>query len=191
VRFVTAVLILVLTAGCVARTGQLPDNAVLVAPKTAVVMPSPAALDRSVEAVQLISAHYGGQTYVFESRISVTPERLRLVSVDSLGREAMKIVWTSGGIYYEAAPWVPEQLRPENVLADIIILYWPEATVQSALIGGSLRLADGHRTVVADGRDVIRADFKPQQSGDPWSGTLHYENLAWGYALDIQSKEAE
>jgi hypothetical protein len=191
VRSVIAFSLFLFLAGCAARTGELPDNAVLVAPTTAMVIPRPADLARTVEAVQLVSARYGGQTYVFESRISVTPDQFRLVSVDSLGRKAMTIVWTSGGVYYETAAWVPQQLRPENVLADIVLLYWPEDTVRRSLIGGSLRSTEAHRTIVADGKDVIRADFQPQRSGDPWSGTLHYENLAWGYALDIQSQEAQ
>jgi hypothetical protein len=176
-------------AGCVARTGELPYNAVRVAPSTAIVMPTPADLARSVEAVQLISAHYGDQTFVFESRISITPERFFLVSVDSLGRKAMSITWTGGGIYYEAAAWVPEQLRPENVLADIVILYWPEDSVRRALIGGTLQAAPQRRAIVANNKDVIRAEFRPTRPDDPWSGTLRYENLAWGYSLDIQSLE--
>jgi hypothetical protein len=191
VRHLIVLALLAFVAGCVARGGELPDNAVRVAPTTALVMPAPADLSRSVEAVQLITAHYGGQTFVFESRISVTPEVFRLVSVDSLGRKAMSITWTRGGIYYEAAAWVPEQLRPENVLADIIILYWPDDTVRRGLIGGSLRASDGRRAIVADGKDVIRAEYHPKTPGDQWSGTLHYENLAWGYALDIQSQEGE
>ncbi|MGE5540455.1 MAG: DUF3261 domain-containing protein [Gemmatimonas sp.] len=188
-RIAAALSLMILLGGCAARTGELPANAVRIGPSTAIVMPAPADLDRSIEAAQLATARYGDQTFVFETRISVTPDMFRLVSVDTLGRRTMSIAWTGGGVYYEAASWVPEQLRPENVLADIVLLYWPEETVRHALVGGTLQVAPGRRTVVADGKDIIRAEFHPARAGDPWTGTLHYENVAWGYVLDIQSQE--
>ncbi|HTI88630.1 MAG TPA: DUF3261 domain-containing protein [Alphaproteobacteria bacterium] len=194
VRAFVVFALLPLVAGCVPPRstvveGPIPENVVQVAPKTAIVMPRPRDLARSINAVQHVTAHYGNQTFVFDNRISITPDRVRLVSLDSSGNQAMTITWTSGGVYSEAAAWIPEPLRPEKILADMVILYWPEESVRIALIGGTLHAAPEHRSVVADGQDVIRAAFNPLRAGDPWSGSLHYENVALGYAVDIQSRE--
>lgn len=183
-------LVAAMLSGCAARTGELPAGVVRIAPTVSLIMPRPGDLARTLEAVQLVTARYGEQVFVFEGHVSATPERFLLVSLDSVGRKAMTITWTDAGIAYEAAPWVPEQLRPENILADIVILYWPETSVRRALVGGTLRVEPNRRSVVADGTYVIRADFQPTRLGEPWSGTVHYENVAWGYALDVQSQEA-
>jgi hypothetical protein len=182
--------ILLALGACAARTGDLPPDRVRVAPGVTLELPSPRELARSFEAVQLISARYGDQTFVFESHVSATPERFLLVGLDTLGRKVMTITWTDAGIAHETASWVPEQLRPANVLADIVLLYWPEESVRRALRGGLLKVGHDRRDVIADGHDVIWAEFQPSIAGDPWSGHLHYENVAWGYALDVQSMEA-
>lgn len=189
-RILGLVLLATTLGGCVARNGGMPAEAVRIAPTVTLVMPHPGDLGRSLEAVQLVTAHYGDQTFVFESHLSATPKRFLLVGLDTVGRKAMTITWTDAGIAYEAAPWVPEQLRPANILADIVVLYWPAASVRRALSGGTLDTGPERRSVIAGGQEVIRAEYRPTRPGDPWSGRLHYENRAWGYALDVESLEA-
>jgi len=185
---------LVLALGACAAVPS-PDaadaRAPLLAPGATLALPRPADLGRSVEVAQLVTARRGGDAYVFEARLSVTPERVLLAGVDSMGRRAMTVTWTDAGLEVEAAPWLPEALRPGSMLADIVVLYWPEAVVAKALApaGGTLA-ADGHgRRVTIGGRDVLRAehDWNP---GGPWTGTLRYANLAWGYEIEVQSAEA-
>jgi len=68
------------------------------------------------------------------------------------------------------------------------MIYWPADQVNAAL-----KASGGHVTTSAHGRsianakgEVIQADYS---GDDPWNGSLHYSNLAWGYALDVQSVE--
>jgi hypothetical protein len=188
-RILGLVLLAAALGGCAARNDGMPADAVRIAPTVTLVMPRPGDLGRSLEAVQLVTAHYGDQTFVFESHLSATPERFLLVGLDTVGRKAMTITWTDAGIDYEAAPWVPKELRPANILADIVVLYWPEASVRHALSGGTLDAGPKRRSVIAGAQEVIRAEYWPTRPGDPWSGRLHYENRAWGYTLDVESLE--
>ncbi len=170
--------------------GTTDARAPLLAPGEALALPRPADLGRRVEAAQLITASRDGQTFVFEGRLSITPERFLLAGVDSLGRRAMTVTWTDAGLEVETAPWLPPALRPGSMLADIVVLYWPEAAVQRALAptGGTLT-ADAHqRTVRIGGKDVLRAEHSWAE-GKPWTGTLRYANLAWGYEIEVQSTE--
>ena len=171
--------------------GSKDAQAPLLAPGEALALPRPADLGRSVEAAQLITAVRDGETFVFEGRLSITPERFLLAGVDGLGRRAMTVTWTDKGLEVETAPWLPEALRPGSMLADIVVLYWPEAAVMKALAptGGALT-ADAHRrTVRIGGKDVLRAEHSWAE-GAPWTGTLRYANLAWGYEIEVQSTEA-
>jgi len=184
-------LALLIVTGCVSATGRPePVRSVEIAPGVAVTLPPTPALGRTVEATQLVTAHYGDRTFVFEGHIAVTPERLLLVGLDTMGRRALTVTWTAEGVAVDAAPWLPDTLRPGNMLADIMMIYWPEAIVRAALTGASLEIrADGGRTVRnSDGTEVVRIDYGA--SAGAWSGRLHLKNLTWGYDLDIRSEEA-
>jgi hypothetical protein len=153
------------------------------------MLPRPGDLGRNIEATQLVTAHYGDQTMVFEGHISITPARLLLVVVDSLGRRALSITWNDAGVTYDRAPWLPPTVRPENMLADIVLLYWPASVVGQALAssGGTLVEAPGARSILTAGKEVIHADYQSDSDSEAWGGHAHYRNLPWGYDLDIQS----
>ena len=79
--------------------------------------------------------------------------------------------------------------RPGSMLADFILVYWPEAAVRAALpVGGELLQEARSRTIRVDGKDVLRVDYG-WAAGAPWNGTLRYSNVAWGYEIEVQSSE--
>lgn len=155
-------------------------------------MPRPGDLGQTAEVTQLVTARYGAQSYTFEGYIKATPEQFLMVGIDSLGRRSMTITWTDRAITYEVAPWLPPQLRPENVLADMVILYWPEAAVRQALAssGGVVSVTPGHRTITKNDEAVVQVDYDPDAEGSLWSGQLRYRNLAFNYELEVLSVKA-
>ena len=156
-----------------------PSLDVAIAQDVVLVLPSPADLGRRIEAVQRVTARRAGDTHVFEARLSVDAERLMLVGTDSLGRRAMTIQWRPGAVTVDKADWVPDTLRPENVLADIVLLYWPEAVLKRAVRGAPVR-DQGHGRRIGD---AIRVNW----DGDPWSGRARLINASFGYELDVRS----
>jgi hypothetical protein len=173
-----------------ACAGEALRDQVSVAPGLTLVMPDPATLGRRIEVAQLVVARYGARTIAFEARISATRDHFDLLCVDTLGREAMRIHWTQAGVVADKATWVPENLHAENMLADIVMLYWPEAVVSRALAasGGTVVSEPGVRSIRVEGKEAIRADFQSQSGADPWNGKVRYLNLSRDYALDIQSR---
>jgi uncharacterized protein DUF3261 len=178
-------------AACATHPAAPSANAVQIAPNLTLAMPRPGDLGRSFEVAQLVTAHYGDQAYVFEGHLSAKPERFLMIGLDTTGRRALTITWTDAGITYEAAPWVPAELRPENILADLVLLYFPDAVIGQALAasGGTVATSPSRRSIVADGKEIVIAEYQPTVPGEPWSGRQHYRNLAWGYELDIQTAE--
>jgi hypothetical protein len=165
-------------------------TALLIGPGQRLNVPRPADLGRRILATQLITLRGYGQTFVLEVNLSVTKERVTLVGLDGMGRRAVTITWTGQNVSAETAPWVPETLRPGSMLADIILIYWPEAAVRRALPDGGALLQEAHgRTIQVNGKDVLRVDYGSAAGAAPWNGTLHYSNLAWGYEVDVQSSE--
>lgn len=146
-------------------------------------------LKRNVEARQLVTATYQDQTITFEGQISANKDRFLMVGLDGFGRRAIEIDWTKDGIKYTSASFVPSQLKAENILADIIILYWPETSVRKS-INGKLVAKKNSRSVFINEKEIIQAKYKPNKK-DVWDGVVEYKNLEFGYSLQIQSVVAK
>ena len=164
----------------------------LLGPHYALLLPSPADLGRKVETTQLLTAKYKDDQYTFEGRLSISPERLVLAGVDGMGRRAMTVTWDGHDMTVERAPWLPESLRPASILADIVVLYWPEKAVRRTLApaGCALIATPKSRRVRCGSAEVLRAKFDWATNAQ-WTGTVQYSNLAWGYEIGIQSQELD
>jgi hypothetical protein len=176
--------------GC-ASDRPVPEDLPMIAPGHLLTLPAPGDLGRSVEAAQLITVRRGSEADVFEGHVSVTPQRFLLVGVDGMGRRAMTLTWErSGKVSGETASWLPRPVPPGPMLADIVVLYWPEATVRRALegSGATLKVRNGGRSVIADGMEVLQAEYQGN-AAPSWTGTLRYRNKAWGYEIEVQSVE--
>lgn len=156
------------------------------------VLPPPSALGRDLRAVHLVTARYGDRVISFEGHIDVTAGRFLLAVLDPLGRKALTVDWTDAALVSTAAPWFPDGLRPQNILADLVLIYWPPDVLRRALAPAhaGFEVTPDHRAVVRGGADVIRADFGSGPGGGPVGTRVQYRNPGFGYSLDIQAAEA-
>jgi hypothetical protein len=85
----------------------------------------------------------------------------------------------------QRASFLPESVRPENVLADLLLIYWPEAAVRRGLAksGGTVTDQGSTRSIGRDGDDLIVIRY----DGAPWTGAVHLTNRAWHYDIDVRS----
>jgi hypothetical protein len=164
---------------------------VTIAPDLVMILPRPSDLGRDVRMDHLVTARYGERVISFEGHIEVTGGDFRMAVIDALGRQALRVEWTGEDIVYSPAPWMPEALQPRNILADLVLIYWPPEVLRRALAPAhaSLAVTPGCRAVVRDGVEIIRVDFFPGDSGDSAPGRVSYRNLAFGYSLDIRAVE--
>ncbi len=174
-------------AGC-AVASQPGAASALIGPDLRFDIPSPRELGQSVDATQLVTAHFRGQTQVFEAHLSVSPERITFIGLDPLGRRALTVTAGEAGVTVDAAPWLPSGLRAENILADVAIVYWPAEAVRRGLSRTTATLhADAHgRTITEDGREIVRVEYERRQES-AWTGAARYQNVAFGYELELQS----
>jgi hypothetical protein len=182
--------VVVLLAGAATGCAAPPplDDRVRMAPGVFLRLPAAAALGRSVESAQLVRAEYGGERFVFEAHLSVTPQRLLMACVDLLGREALSLRWEGRILSAKTAPWLPDAIRPDNMLADLMLIAWPTDSLRVGLASSDAVLSEGPgwRSVSVAGSEMIRAEYA---SASPWNGAVTYRNLAWGYELDVQAVE--
>jgi len=176
---------LLFLAACSGVTTDQSDNQPVFAPGRALALPEPGDLGRSVDWLQQITVHHGTDVFAFEGRVRVTPEQFQLVGLDSLGRRAMTVIWDkSGRVTATRADWLPPQVRPGSMLADIILLYWPRDVVRHALepAGATLLDVGQTRTVRIGADEILHID-------DKGGGRVIYRNNAWGYTIEVQTVE--
>lgn len=180
------VLFSVALAGC--AIAQDPGADALIAPDLRFATPGPGALGREIDAVQMITAHYRDQSFTFEGRISVAPDKLVLAGLDGFGRRAITVTRTSQGIDIDAAPWLPASLRAANILADLAMLYWPESAVQGGLSGPEAVVkSEGKvRSILWRGKEVVHIDYETSGQ-DHWGESARLRNPAFVYELDSRS----
>lgn len=174
-------------AGCAGTPDRRQDAQI--APDVVFAVPTPRELGFSVSAQQLVTARYGGEAQLFQAQLTVSPKRLTLIAFDALGRRAFSLTSSEAGVQLQAAPWLPDAIRPANILADIAIVYWPEAAVRQGLHGSSatVQTQDRRRSIMMGPREIIRVDYStPPAQG--WPATAHLQNDAFGYELDLRSR---
>lgn len=176
-------LAIILSVGACAAPPPVALDQVPIAPGVTLALPSPGALGRNIDAAQMVTARRGADVFVFEGRLSATPSELIMVGTDAMGRRAMTLRWNGTRLEVERAAWLPDTLHPENVLADIMLLYWPETAVRPNLTGAEMVVTKEGRHVRSQGVDVITVTYQ----GAPWSGTSTLRNLAWGYEIEVRS----
>ncbi len=189
VKLLSILLLVVSLTDCASLTPQ-SSRSITMAAGVSMVLPPLQDFGRSVEATQLVKGHYGSHTFVFQNRVSLTPDHCRIIALDALGRTAVTIDWTPENVTYSSATWMPSQVRPENILADFVLLNWPKASVQKSLAASGAHLVSTlyGRSIFLVKQEVIHADYLKARPGN-MSGNVRYHNLAWGYSLDIQSVE--
>jgi hypothetical protein len=185
-----ATLATITTETMIAKAEPYPDA--LIAPGHRIALPHPSELGRAVEARQLVTMTHGSNTVSFESHISVNASRLRMVCIDMLGRRAMTVEWDGQKMKADVADWVPSTIRPGSMLADLMMIYWPEKPARAAVAaaGGFVRISGQKRVVRIDGEEILRSEVD-WPAGAAWNGNVRFANLAWGYEASVQSVEAK
>ncbi|TXH37791.1 MAG: DUF3261 domain-containing protein [Rhodospirillaceae bacterium] len=183
--------LVVILGGC-STTASRDDTSAFLAPHLRLDLPRPAEMGRSIEAVQMLTAHHDGKTYAFEAHLSITPERVLLVGVDGMGQRIMTVTWRDSSVTVESSPHLPKEFQPGAMLADIAVLYWPETLMRKTLAaaGATLTVDEKSRSVTADGKEILHADYR-SGSAQPWTGGLQYRNLAWGYDIDVETIQVQ
>ncbi len=175
-----------LLAGCAGVPLNSAPAPIQIAPGVSLRLPRPADLGRSIEADQLVVARYGSQSVSFEGRIKVADGVLTMIALDPLGRRLASISWTAAGVTASSAPTALNRLDPQHILADLVLLYWPDGVIGQAVLGATVSDSGGVRSVVRNGQEIIRVSYTPA-NGDHWLASAHYINNAYGYSLQIQS----
>jgi Protein of unknown function (DUF3261) len=178
---------------CVLQSCSLMPPGPVTAPpdqpwRTVLSLPSRPGYPGEVAVVQDLHAVHGDQAYDVQAVLQASAEHLVLVLTLPFGPRLATIDWSADGIAISRDPDLPiaDQVPPEDVLADIVLTFWPEAAVRTSLQNGvALVVEPGRRLVMRDGVAVIAIRY---DGADPWNGRTVLDNHLLGYQLTIVSR---
>jgi Protein of unknown function (DUF3261) len=145
---------------------------------------APASLGRSLSLQQHLVVESQGRIDELDVALEVDAQRLDLVAL-ALGQRILALHYDGHSLQSWRHPFVPEQLRGEDVLEDLQLTLWPVDVIKKALPRGwNIEDVGGRRTLRLADQPVLVIDY----SGKPrWNGKIELTNLQYQYRLTIQS----
>ena len=183
-RLLAGLVMALAIASCAETTA--PDE-VSIAPSLYFKLPDHATLGKRVDVAQLVTVSVMGQAFSFETRLLIDHGNLLLIATDPAGRRALTIRrLRQGPIEVERADWVPALVNASNILADIMLIYFPGRLIQPAfqtpvMIEDKAR----GRMISRDGQLLVSIDYA--KTG--WHGQATLTNHIRGYAITVRSFE--
>jgi len=150
---------------------------------------SPAALTAR-SATQVIHAVYGARSMTLSTAIQIDAANLKVVGLTATGQRLFTASWDGATVSAQRSAFVPADVDPERVLADVQLALWPLRAVQEAFGKAGLEVTEpfaGVRRLRRGDRLVAEVHYA---SADPWSGRLWFVNFEFDYSLTIDTTPA-
>lgn len=138
-------------------------------------------------AAQVIRAAYGARTVTLRTSIQTTDAGLEVVGVTATGQRLFTARYDGKDITADKSPFVPENLDPARVLADMQLALWPLAAVQTAFGERGFTVREpfsGVRRLLRDDQLLAEVHYT---GADPWNGRLWFVSFEFGYSLTIDT----
>lgn len=107
--------------------------------------------------VQTVRLERGGKELSLLAVIECDGKILTLAGLTPAGQRLVRITWSEGRIEQESDPNLPAKADGEAILRDLVLAYWPQSALDSALAGTewSVAFSEGARTLSARGKPRI------------------------------------
>ena len=138
-------------------------------------------------ASQVIHAAYGRRVATLRTAVQIDAAGLKVVGVTATGIRLFTASFDGKQVSAERGPFVPKEVSPERVLADMQLALWPIESLQRAYADTGQTVSEPHagvRRVVRDDRLVAEVHYA---TDDPWNGRLWFVNFEFGYSLTIDT----
>jgi hypothetical protein len=153
-------------------------------PGTLVMLPAPG-ITPSITEQQLLSAHVKGKTQSLMVLLNADQQKIMLAGLSPLGIRLFRLTYDQNGIKTEQSITLPELPPASQVLADIMLSYWPISAWQPQLPKGwTLKDIDARRELRDDQGELIETIQYLTRNGSRQPVSVHHHRF--GYVINIQ-----
>lgn len=176
-------LLLVLLSGCSSQ----PGIEALIAPGVPLSLPSPRHSE-PLNRQQLLTASVQGKQYQLLTVLEAGQQGITLVGLMPTGARLFKVRYDQRGIHSERLIPLPGNTlpAPAQVLADVMLCYWPLAEWQSRLPTGWRLVDEGDVRRLIDPANAVVTEIRYQS----WQGQREPVSLTqhrFGYRLQLEN----
>lgn len=141
------------------------------------------------DATQVLRVSHGSRELTMQVALSLRPESDVLVALGPFGQRLFTLRYDAAGVHAQASPYVPRQLPPRRVWADVQLALWPLDVWLQALAGSGWRLEvpqPGVRRLFHD-RQLV-TEIRYDGASDGWTGSFSLVDSAYGYTLHVRNE---
>ena len=194
-KFLTTLLLLlsssVLLSGCALFQVKAETTPKLeIAPNQWLQLPTPAQLDLTLEATQILRANYqiNGRTKTYTSQVQVEANRNRLVlvAISPWGGELFSIDYNGTRIDSTSLPMPNAAMGVKHTLTDFMLTYASPQLIQQLLRNTSIvfQYSQHKRLFLLKGKPFISITYSGKT---PWISQIAFKNTLLNYTLYIKT----
>ncbi|WP_025899170.1 DUF3261 domain-containing protein [Sneathiella glossodoripedis] len=86
-----------------------------------------------INAHQQVSLSFADKEIQLTAALRLRQGEVRVIFLDMTGQRVLDLIWTQQNLLVERAAWLPEQVSATDVLARIVLAYWPAREVEPGL----------------------------------------------------------
>ncbi|MCA1923843.1 DUF3261 domain-containing protein [Buttiauxella noackiae] len=151
---------------------------------TLVTLPPPG-ISSSITQQQLLTAQVKGKTQSLMVLLNADQQKIMLAGLSPLGIRLFRLTYDSQGVKTEQSMTLPELPPASQVLADIMLSYWPISAWQPQLPKGwTLKDIDSRRELRDDQGELIETIHYLMRNGSRQPVSVHHHRF--GYVISIQ-----
>jgi hypothetical protein len=138
--------------------------------------------------LQKITASAMGKRHSFSVHLTLDDDMLEAIAFADMAGRLYSMKWTPESVHWEGSSYIPPMIKPENIIADFLLVHLPTEQLHSVLQGAQIFEQDANngKTRIVKGREVIRKITCRNPIGNIW-GYVVIENPIIGYKLEIQT----
>jgi hypothetical protein len=140
-------------------------------------------------AQQTVRAFHGARTVTLRTAVLLDAGALVVVGLTATGQRLFTVNWNGVAVVAERSPFVPADLDPHRMLADMQLALWPLESLQQAFRGSGFEVSEpfsGMRRLQRGDMPVAEVHYA---STDPWNGRLWIVNFEFNYSLAVDSTQ--